>query len=47
MSFNEIEVYRMFGYEDNDQFVGSKIGSFNMIASHFAGFKTIFYNSIA
>jgi hypothetical protein len=33
----EIEVHRMFGYEYGEQWVGSKVQSFTMVAAHFAG----------
>jgi hypothetical protein len=33
----EIEVYRMFGYEEGDKWMGSRVSTFTMVAAHYAG----------
>jgi hypothetical protein len=38
----EIEVHRMLGYDQGEQWVGSKVQTFTMVAAHFAGFEYFF-----
>jgi len=46
-SIYEIEVYRMFGYEDEGISHGCKIGSLNLVAAHHSSnsqfFKPLFH----
>ena len=37
LALQELEVYRLIGYEENDKVFGSKAASFNLVASHFSG----------
>lgn len=37
LALQELEVYRLIGYEENNQVFGSKVASFNLVASHFSG----------
>lgn len=39
-ALQEVEVYRLIAYEDNNQVFGSKITSFNLVATHFTGNET-------
>ena len=36
-SISEIEVFKLFGYEENNNLIGSKVASFNLLAVHFSG----------
>jgi len=37
LGLQELEVYRLVSYEENNQAFGSKLTSFNLVASHFSG----------
>lgn len=37
LALYEIEVHRMLGYEEGEQWLGSKVHSFTMVAAHYAG----------